>query len=152
MLCNVWNGVSWLRISKNKDKAWYWTFLIKYWKGIETVRKIIFENAWEPWDRFLHLACQRGNSPLYPLSVTPLTMIYCIYIIWAVRTQLQQDKSWWRSLVYGRTCLINLCFGWVDARLERRECFHINRYITVVNLFSISQWLLALERWLLTPL
>jgi len=29
----------------------------------------------------------------------------------------------------------------VNSWLERRECFHINRYITVVNLFSISQWL-----------
>jgi len=26
------------------------------------------------------------------------------------------------------SCLINLCFGWVNSRLERRECFHINRY------------------------
>jgi len=25
--------------------------------------------------------------------------------------------------------LINLCFGWVNSRLERRECFHVNRYI-----------------------
>ena len=38
-------------------------------------------------------------------------------------------------------CLINLCFGWVNYRLERRECFNINRYITVVNLVSVSQWL-----------
>ena len=27
-LCNVQNWVSWLRISKNKKKLWYWTFLI----------------------------------------------------------------------------------------------------------------------------
>jgi len=39
------------------------------------------------------------------------------------------------------SCLINLCFDWVNCRLEKRECFHINRYITMVSLFSISQWL-----------
>jgi len=38
-------------------------------------------------------------------------------------------------------CLINLCFGWVNSRLEKLECFHINRYVTVVNLSSVSQWL-----------
>jgi len=40
-------------------------------------------------------------------------------------------------------CLFNLCFGWVNSRLERREYFQINRHITVVNLFSISQMTLA---------
>jgi len=25
------------------------------------------------------------------------------------------------------SCLINLCFAWVDCRLEKRECFNINR-------------------------
>jgi len=29
----------------------------------------------------------------------------------------------------------------VNSRLERREFFHINRYITAVNLVSVSQWL-----------
>jgi len=38
-------------------------------------------------------------------------------------------------------CLIDLHFGWVNSRLERRECFHINRYVTMVNLFWITQWL-----------
>jgi len=38
------------------------------------------------------------------------------------------------------SCLINR-FGWFNSRLERREWFLINRYITVVNIFSISQWL-----------
>jgi len=28
----------------------------------------------------------------------------------------------------------------VKYPLERRECFHINRNITVVNLFSEAQW------------
>jgi len=36
--------------------------------------------------------------------------------------------------------LIHRCCGWVNSRLERRDCFHINRYITVVNFFSLSQW------------
>jgi len=79
-------------------------------------------------DRFLHLACQGGNSPLCPTSVTPLAMIYHNYIQQAVPTQLQQDMSWWRSFVYGRACKLSnsLCFGWVNSRLERRECFHIS--------------------------
>jgi len=33
------------------------------------------------------------------------------------------------------SCIINLCFGWVNSRLEMRECFHINRDITVANPF-----------------
>ena len=28
------------------------------------------------------------------------------------------------------SCLINLCFGWVNSQLERQECFHINSYTT----------------------
>jgi len=31
-------------------------------------------------DRFLHLSCQGGNWPLCHSSVTPLAMMYCIYI------------------------------------------------------------------------
>jgi len=36
---------------------------------------------------------------------------------------------------------MRLCFGWVNPRLERPEYFHINRYIIVVRVFSVSLWL-----------
>jgi len=45
-------------------------------------------------------------------------MIYCIYIQYAVPTQLQQDTSWWPSLLMGgpASCLIHvlveLNLGW----------------------------------------
>jgi len=48
-----------------------------------------------------------GNSPVCPLLVTPLAIIYCIYIQQAVPTQLQEDESWWRSLVYWRACKLS---------------------------------------------
>jgi len=54
-------------------------------------------------------------SPLLPPSVTLLAMIYCIYIYYAVPTQLQQDTSWCRSLVCGRVCkLSNWCMFWLS--------------------------------------
>jgi len=35
------------------------------------------------------------DSPLCPPSVTPLAMVYCIYMQYVVPTQLQKDTSWW---------------------------------------------------------
>jgi len=61
----------------------------------------------------------------------PLATIYCIYIQQAVPTQLQQDTNWCRSLGEGLR-VVKLLMFWVELiRLERQECFHTNRYITV---------------------
>jgi len=61
------------------------------------------------------LACQGGNSPLQLRHWSWCIVFTCSKL----SLQLQQDTSWWRSLVYGRACklshqsiLVELILGW----------------------------------------
>ena len=62
-------------------------------------------------DRFLHLACQGGNSPLCPTSVTPLAMIYCIYIQLCLLNCTKRAGGVANFMGGPASCLINLCFS-----------------------------------------
>ena len=79
------------------------------------------------------------------MSVTLRHWLWCTVFIYSRLSLLNCNKIRAGDVPYfmggPASCLMNICFAWVNSWLERRECFHINRYITVANLFSISQWL-----------
>jgi len=46
-----------IKLQKNEDKWWYGSFFIQYWKGVEIVWKMIFENVWEPCLMHIWVVC-----------------------------------------------------------------------------------------------
>jgi len=87
----------------------------------------------------------RELGPRAPYQTGAPTMFMCLTICTTCACHL---------VILVTSCLINLCFGWVNSRLERRECFNTNRYIAVdsgKSFFNVSI-ALALQRELLTPL